>query len=279
MPHPELRVASLHYYPVKSCAGIDIDVAEVGRRGFKDDRGWLVVDRNGQFVTQRQLPAMALIRATVVGSGEGRSLKLEAPDMAPLSVSESTRVDQSRGLRQHSVAVWKDICTAVDQGEEAAEWLSTYLGKSLRLVRMAADGRRDVKAEKPDAPPAEVSFQDGYPFLIIAVASLEELNRRLDEPLLINRFRPNIVVSGAEPFAEDTWQSVKIGDVVLTLDKACARCVITTVDQKTALKGVEPLRTLATFRKNEDNEVMFGQNAIHVNSGVIRVNDMVEILK
>lgn len=291
MPHPEPTVTSLHYYPIKSCKGIDINVAEIGERGIKDDRGWLIIDSKNKFVTQREIPKMALLSATVQGHGSGRVLKLEAPGMSPLLVSESTTANQSNGLNDRTVTVWNDNVSAVDQGDDAAAWLAKYLGKeSLRLVRMNQDGVRAVKSDREDASPSRVAFQDGYPFLILTSASLDELNKRLEQsaqtedqyldlPMLMNRFRPNIVITGAEPFAEDNWREIKIGDVVFELDSGCPRCTITTVDQLTADRGVEPLKTLATFRKTDDNKVMFGQNAIHRNSGIIRVNDKVEILK
>lgn len=291
MPRPKLTVSSLHYYPIKSCRGIDIQSAEIGERGIKDDRGWLIVDANNKFVTQRELPKMALLSARVQESDMGRVLQLEAPEMAPLSVSESTLVEQNNGLKDLMVTVWKDTVSAVDQGDEAAAWVAKYLGKeSLRLVRMNRDGVRPVKSDRDDATPSRVAFQDGYPFLILTSASLDDLNKRLEQsakteeqfldlPMLMDRFRPNIVIAGAEPFAEDDWKQIKIGDVVLELDSGCPRCTITTVNQSTADRGVEPLKTLATFRKTADNQVMFGQNAIHRNSGTIRVDDEVEILK
>lgn len=291
MPLPKLTVSSLHYYPIKSCQGIDIQSADIGERGITDDRGWLVVDAKNKFVTQRELPKMALLSAAVQNSDMGRVLKLEAPGMSPLSVSESTLVEQNHGLKQLNVTVWNDTVSAVDQGDEAAAWLAKFLGKdSLRLVRMKRDGVRPVKSDRADASPARVAFQDGYPILILSSASLDELNRRLEQnanteeqvldlPMQMNRFRPNIVIAGAEPFAEDHWKKIKIGDVIFELDSGCPRCTITTVNQSTADRGVEPLKTLATFRKTEDNKVMFGQNAIHLNSGTVRVNDEVEVLK
>jgi uncharacterized protein len=286
MPRPKLTVSSLHYYPIKSCAGIEIQSAEVQERGIKDDRAWLVIDAKNRFITQREIPKMALIRATVDGNGSGRLLKLEAEGMAPLTVSEATLPDQAKGWAEKNVVVWNDSCSAVDQGDAAAEWLRKYLGKdTLRLVRMNQDGIRPVNSDREDATPANFAFQDGYPFLVLTTASLDELNRRLEEtasivePLPMDRFRPNIVIQGAEPFAEDNWKEIRIGDVIFELDSGCPRCIITTVDQKTADRGVEPLKTLAKFRKTKDNKVMFGQNAIHRNPGVIKVADDVVILK
>jgi uncharacterized protein YcbX len=274
-----MTISALHYYPVKSCAGIEISSAQIDKRGIKDDRGWLVVTPNNKFVTQREIPKMALIKVTVNGDTGTRSLKMEAEGMSPLAVPEHTSVSTQDGLEERRVTVWNDSgLKAIDQGDSAAEWLSKFLGTELRLVRMSDDGVREVKAEMPDAPASQVGFQDGYPFLIISIASLDDLNSRLEEPLPMNRFRPNIVVEGAEPFAEDNWQTIKIGDVTFECDKLCARCVITTIDQKTAKKNKEPLKTLATFRLI-DNQAMFGQNAIHLNPGIIKVNDEIKVLK
>lgn len=279
MPHPKLTVASLHYYPVKSCAGIDITSARLDARGIKDDRGWLVVlEENNRFVTQRQIPKMALIKATINGADGARSLHLSAEGMPPIAVSEFTSVGVGTGLTERKVTVWNDEgLGAVDQGDEAAEWLKEFLNADVRLVRMSDDAVRNVSAELATAPPSQVGFQDGYPILIISQASLDDLNRRLSEPLPMNRFRPNVVIQGAEPFAEDKWERFKIGDVLFETDKTCARCVITTIDQNTGHKNVEPLKTLATFRK-VNNEVMFGQNVIHLNPGTISVNDEVEVV-
>ncbi len=279
MTERQLTVSSLHYYPVKSCAGIDISVAEIVERGIKDDRGWLVVDKDGQFITQREIAKMALIKATVVGDNrEGRGLQLEGPGMPPLLVPESSGFDDAGGRCQRRVTVWKDTCTAVDQGNLASEWLSRFLETPAHLVRMYEKEMRKVRSDSPSAPPSQVSFQDGFPFLVISAASLADLNNRLEEALPMNRFRPNIVVDGALPFEEDRWQSIKIGDVVLEFDSPCSRCVITTIDQNLAIAGKEPLKTLASFRL-VDKQVMFGQNAIHLNQGTIKVNDSVEILK
>ena len=279
MPHPKMFVKSLHFYPIKSCAGIDLKSASIDKRGIKDDRGWLIVTKDNKFITQRQNPKMALIKVTIFGDDGNRSLKLEAGEQPPLMVREFTSLEQNYGLEEREVTVWDDHgLKSIDQGDEAANWLSNFLGADVRLVRMSDDGIRDVKGELPTAPHAVFAFQDGFPFLIISNASLVDLNSRLSEPLPMNRFRPNVVIEGAEAFAEDHWATIRIGEVTIECDKPCARCVITTIDQNTAVKHSEPLKTLATFRK-EDNQVMFGQNAIHLNQGTIKVNDEVEILK
>ena len=279
MPRPEITVASLYFYPVKSCAGINLEEATIDSRGIKDDRGWLVVDQNYKFITQRESSKLALIKATVSQSSDSvRELKLEAPGMAPLMVQERTRPDPHCGHASHAVKIWNGDAQGIDQGVEAAQWLSQYLGRKAHLLRKRADDIRDVKSERHDAPRAEVNFQDGYPFLIISQASLDDLNSKLQKPLPMNRFRPNIVLQGAQAFGEDNWLTIKIGDLIFEFDAGCPRCTITTIDQETAAKGVEPLKTLATFRQ-QDNKIMFGQNAIHTSSGIIRINDKVEVIK
>jgi hypothetical protein len=279
MPLPRLYVQSLHFYPIKSCAGIELQSAWIDERGIKDDRGWLIVTDDNKFLTQRQNPKMALIKATINGGGADRSIKLEAPGLAPLTVPEFTSLEKNPGLSERKVTVWDDSgLNSIDQGEDAAKWLSSFLDTSVRLVRMSDDGVRNVRGELPGAPQAVFAFQDGFPFLLVSNASLQELNNRMIDALPMDRFRPNIVIGGSDAFAEDRWATLRIGDVTFECDKPCARCVITTIDQQTATKQSEPLKTLATFRK-EDNQVMFGQNAIHLNQGTIKVNDEVEILK
>ncbi|MBX9669562.1 MAG: MOSC domain-containing protein [Candidatus Obscuribacterales bacterium] len=278
MTDPKLTVSSLHYYPVKSCAGIDIDAAQIVDRGIKDDRGWLVVDDDGKFITQREIAKMALIKATVVGGDHERGLHLEGPGMPSLVVLESAALTDDDDRCKCRVTVWNDTCTAVDQGHPASEWLSRFLETPAHLVRMYEQEVRKVRSESESATPSQVSFQDGFPLLVISTASLADLNSRLEEALPMNRFRPNIVVDGAQPFEEDQWLSIRIGDIVFEMDSPCSRCVITTIDQSLAVAGKEPLKTLASFRR-EGKQVMFGQNAIHLNNGTIKINDTVEILK
>jgi uncharacterized protein YcbX len=175
-----------------------------------------------------------------------------------------------------SVTVWDDTCPATWVGDRAARWFSEFLSHSCNLVHMADQVVRP--ADLAFAPAGvRVSFADASPFLVISEESLADLNGRLTDPLPMNRFRPNLVVAGAgEPFAEDAWRSAEIGGVRLRIVKPCDRCVVTTTDQATAERGKEPLRTLSTYRK-VGGQVMFGQNAVHENTGRLRVNDPVVI--
>jgi uncharacterized protein len=265
MAHEGIVVTGLFVYPVKSCAGISLQLAELGRRGIVHDREFMVVDPDGQFLSQRELPRMALIHPTRLAN----TLELTAPGM-PAEIL-SPRVDGA-GIQ---VTVWRDRVAAIDQGRVVAEWLSTFLETPCRLVRQADESVRLVDPAFARTPTDEVSFADGYPVLLISEESLADLNTRLEIALPMNRFRPNVVVRGARtPYAEDRWAQVSIGEVSFSLVKACARCAITTTNQLTAQRGVEPLAALAKYRRVERG-VLFGQNLIHHTRGTIQVGDAV----
>jgi uncharacterized protein YcbX len=264
-----ISVSELNFYPVKGCRGASLLEAEVGARGIVGDRSFMLVDDDGCFITQRSHPRMALIEPRIAGS----ELSLAAPGCDILSIPVL-----ARGERR-LVTVWRDSCTAIDQGDAAAEWASSFLGTCCRLVRMADDFVRLVDRDYAVSDGDQVGFADGYPFLLTTEESLADLNARMAAPLPMNRFRPSIVISGAEPFAEDCWRRIRIGAIIFAVVKPCARCVVTTTDQSTAERGGEPLRTLATYRKVQGRGVMFGQNLIHESTGVIRVGDAVELIE
>lgn len=257
-----IRVSGLFAYPIKSCRGIALDEAEVVATGLAHDRQWLVTDRHGVFMTQRDWPVLARVQVSVGPDG----LELGAAGMTSLAVPEPA-ADADR----LSVVIWDDRCEAISAGSEAGEWFSALLGTSCRLVRMPPSTVRQVDLGYAD-PGDRVGFADGFPFLLISQESLDELNRRLESPVPMGRFRPNIVVEGCEPHAEDSWSRVRIGEVSLRVVKPCARCVITTTDQATGERGREPLRTLASYRR-VGNQVLFGQNLIHDGLGTVRVGD------
>jgi uncharacterized protein YcbX len=271
-----LRLTALNLYPVKSCRGIAVDTAEVDARGLVGDRRFLVVDSAGRFLTQRVLPRMALIE-TALTSG---ALVLSGPDHGTVSVSLS-------GIRSpvSGVSVWKDTVTADDCGDEAAAWLADFLGLTCRLVHAGAAYTRPLAPHKIPAalaqdrsPAHEVSFADAFPFLVISEESLADLNGRLDAPLPMDRFRPNLVVAGAAPYAEDDWRRFRVGGVVFHGATRCDRCIVTTTDQFTATRAHEPLRTLVTYRRDEEGRVMFGRNLIHeTKAGRLSVGDAVEL--
>jgi uncharacterized protein YcbX len=261
-------VTGLVVYPVKSCRGTALEVAEVGATGLVNDRLWMVVDRHGIFMTQRDWQALARVAVEVTGSG----LLLSADGMPPIKVQEPEAVAGTR-----MVEIWGDRCTAATAGPEAAEWFSELLETTCQLVKMPESSHRPVDPAVA-AEGDRVSFADSCPLLLISQASLDELNRRLEEPVPMSRFRPNIVVDGCGPHAEDDWVRFTAGDVSFRVVKPCARCVITTIDQVTGERGREPLRTLATYRRF-GNAVMFGQNLIHDGPGVVRLGDEVVVTR
>jgi uncharacterized protein len=223
-----------------------------------------VVNPSGEFLSQRTHPRLSL----VIPSMEDGELRISAPEMPPLALP--LRPTDAVTTR---VSIWGQSCAASWQGEDAAGWFSEYLECTCSLVYMPD---RVVRPADPTYAPSgtRVSFADAFPFLLISEASLTDLNSRLATPLPMNRFRPNLVVGGGEPYQEDEWSGITVGEIRMQVVKPCSRCVITTTDQNTAERGKEPLRTLATYRR-QDGEVMFGQNVVHENQGKLRLGDTV----
>jgi len=263
-----LKISEIVVYPVKSLAGNHHSEAEIVATGFRDDRGWMIVDEQGVFITQRQHPSMSLIRTEVLE----RALQLTLPGLQPVEIPT---LDEGPGPR---VEVWEQPCEAVDQGARAAELLSEYLGRPCRLVRMSSAFRRQIKAKYHNGDDASLGFSDSMPFLLTSQASLDDLNGRLTEPIEMDRFRPNLVVSGGAAFQEDGWKRIRIGETRFCVAKSCVRCEITTVDQSTGIKGIEPLETLGTYRAGPKG-VLFGRHLVHEGRGTIRLGDPVEVLE
>lgn len=262
-------LSAIYYYPIKACRAQTVDAAFVERRGLEHDRRFLIVDSDGLAITQRDVSALALVVPNLTDTG----LSLSAPNMPGLSLP----VAADGPIRR--VSVWSShSIKAIDQGDEASEWFSAYLKIPARLVYMPEASIRRVNPEYAVRPDDHVSFADGYPILIASQESLDDLNTRLEMPLPMNRFRPNLVVEGCRSFEEDTWKRIRIGEVELALVKPCSRCEVTTIDQVTTVRGKEPLKTMATFRRIKGNKVMFGMNVIPVNEGRLRVGERVEIL-
>jgi uncharacterized protein len=257
----------LYVYPIKSCAGISLQSADLCATGLRYDRRWMLVDETGEFMSQRTHPRMALISVRF----DLEHLIVTAPDMPeleiPLQQEDENLID---------VRVWDDTNRGALVGEEADRWFGEFLECSCRLVYKPEDDLRLVDSLYA-AEEDQVGFADGFAFLLISEASLEDLNGRLEEPLTMNRFRPNLVVRGCGPYAEDGWSRVKIGNVPFRVAEPCPRCAITTVDQNTGTPGKEPLRTLATYRKTGLGAV-FGCNLIHDALGTVRVGDPVETM-
>ena len=261
-----MRLRALYRYPVKSLRGEEFHSLEVDARGFAGDRRWMVVDADGRFLTQRQQARMALVDTRIDTDG---ALHLAAPGMPPLSVVGG-------GTEQIMVRVWDDRVAAEPTGAEANAWLSEFIGQPCRLVRMPGATRRAVDPDYATADD-QVGFADGFPFLLISQASLDDLNVRLEQPVPMLRFRPNLVVSGCAPFAEDGWRRIRIGALEFRVAKPCSRCVIPTIDYATGVRGREPLQTLMTYRRR-DNKVYFGQNLIHDGPGRLERDMPVEVL-
>ena len=265
-----LTVSRLWIHPVKGCRAIAIDTAEIDALGLAGDRRFLIIDRHGKGLTQRSHPQMALIATGL----DPETLVLQTEKQGRLVVPR--HVDEARILR---VQVWGDHdLAAEDCGPEASSWVSAALGTSARLVRIGRSYRRPVEANGAD----HVSFTDAYPLLVITEASLSALNERLvdrrEYPVPMERFRPNLVIAGAVPHAEDRWTNLMIGDVALRPTTPCARCTVITVDQATGTRLHEPLRTLATYRRDPANlhHVNFGRNVINTSKrGSISVGQTV----
>ncbi|MBV6522637.1 MAG: putative protein YcbX [Gemmatimonadaceae bacterium] len=264
-----ITVTQLHVYPVKSCRGVSIATMELDDRGPIEDRRWMVVDADGRFLTQREHPRLALVSVELTDEG----VRLSAPGHSSTMVSRP--LPTGTDFVTH---VWGDEVAVRPAGVTSERWISAFLDRPARLVHLPDESVRAMRAEYAGAitAPRRVTLCDGAPLLLIGSASLDDLNARLPAPLPMNRFRPNVVVSGARPFAEDGWTSIRIGDVTFEVAKPCARCVTTTVDQATGETGVEPLRTLATYRRRGAG-VLFGQNIAHHAPGVLRLGDVLRI--
>lgn len=260
---------NLYFYPVKSCKGIQTHMIQVTKKGPAMDRRWMIVNKEGHFITQRNYPSLALIETEI----EDSILTMQIPGYCKITVPVSLKGPKCL------VKVWRDTCEAIDQGDAIAEQLSQFLGFDCRLVFMPDFTFRQVDQIYSTNPQDDIGFADGFPFLLISSASLEDLNSRLDHsPLLMNRFRPNLVISHCEPYEEDAWKLIRIGQIVFHVAKPCSRCVVTTINQESGEKGLEPLQTLATYRKKEKG-IMFGQNLIHQNEGTLFVGDTLEVLE
>jgi uncharacterized protein len=260
-------LSDIRTYPLKSAAGLSPSEARVEPRGLAGDRRWMLVDASGRFLSQREHPRLVLVRVDEEPDG----LRVEAPDRPPLHIPAPLA-----GARRREVTIWRSRVSAAEADGEAATWFSEFLGMACTLVYMPDDAVRAVDPAYGRAGD-HVSFADGYPLLVVGSGSMDHLNARLTEPVEVSRFRPNLVIGGAAPYAEDTWERIAVGEVVIRLVKSCARCVVTTVDPTTGRTGSEPLRTLASVR-DRGGKVLFGQNAIPEMTGRVRVGDEVRVL-
>ncbi|HEV2744537.1 MAG TPA: MOSC N-terminal beta barrel domain-containing protein [Rubrobacter sp.] len=259
-------LSGVYVYPIKSCGGISLPGADLGATGLLHDRRWMLVDEGGKFMSQRRHPRMALISPRFTPD----CLLASAPGMPDLEVPL-----EGEPAEHIDVEVWGDLQRGAPVGGYADRWFGGFLGVPCRLVRKPDDDVRPVDSAYARSGD-QTSFADGFPLLLISEASLEDLNGRLESPVPMNRFRPNLVVRGCGPYAEDGWREIRIGAATFRVAEACPRCAITTVDQESGERGKEPLRTLATYRK-ADGEVWFGRNLIHTSPGAVSVGDPVEV--
>ncbi len=275
-----LSVASLHIYPIKSLGGFSVNEARTTDRGFEHDRRWMLVNENGRFITQREKPAMACLHCSLLTDG------FRVTDTRDRSV-----IDLPWGIRsstRRQASVFSDTVEVLDAPAELSAWFSEKLQLSCTLVFMPDDSKRPVDPTYADGI---TSLSDGFPYLIVSRASLDDLNARIrsssDHPidrssdLGMERFRPNIVIAGGHAFQEDGWKEITIGDSRFSLVKPCARCAIPTIDQRTGEPGKEPTRTLANYRKrvteNGAVKVEFGMNAMALKGGMLRTGEPVTI--
>ena len=277
-------LSALYCYPVKSCRGVPLQEAALDARGIAHDREFLIVDAQDRFLTQRGTPALALIETALTPA----ALVLRGPGGGEWAVPWKEALPAA-GPARRQVTVWQDTLLADDMGDGVAGWLGQVLGQACRLVRIGPASRRELPARRVppgfpvgDNPPREVAFPDAYPLLVVSEESLADLNERVDgPPLPMDRFRPNLVISGCRhPHEEDDWKVYEIGQTTLWSVKPCERCIVVTTDQRTLVRGKEPLRTLAGYRRAPDGSgVVFGQNVIHERPGDrLRVGDAVRVV-
>lgn len=266
-----MKLTSIVRYPIKSCRGIAATEAWVGPRGIEHDRRFMIVDAERRFISQREEARLALVCVSL----EDEVLCLEAPGVMPLEMP--ARIDEGERC---AVTVWQSTVDALTYAP-ASEWMTRYLGRDASVVYMPDDVRREVNPAY--ARPGDiVSFADGYPLLLTTEASLCDLNARLEEPVPMSRFRPNVVIDGDSPWVEDSFSRISIGDARFRVTKPCDRCVVITIDPSTGVAHKEPLRTLSTFRRR-DNKVLFGVNLVpelgDASSTRVAVGDDVHIVE
>ncbi len=247
-------VQGLYVYPIKSCAGIALERAQLTSTGLAQDRRWMLVNAQGRLVTQREQGRLALIAPALRGAG----LQITAPGMPLLTIAGTSQATPV------TVTVWNDQCRAFDEGDAAAQWFAAFLGISVRLVRFDDSQQRLSNRDWTGEATAFNQFSDGFPLLLISAASLADLNTRVSEPLPMNRFRPNVVLEGLPAYGEDEILELWTDDWRLRAVKPCTRCKITTTDQATGVsQGTEPLSVLMKYRRNPQlRGVTFGQNLI-----------------
>lgn len=279
-----MKISEINIYPIKSLGGVSLKESKIEERGLKFDRRWMITDKNGEFLTQREIPKMAVL-----------ALQIDETHLIVGCENDSVKIPfEFEKSETQKVRVWRSICDALVLPKQINDWFSDILETNCRLVYMPDKTKREINAQFRQNDEI-VSFADGYPFMLIGENSLNDLNEKLETGKLpMNRFRPNFVVSESDAFAEDNWKNIRIGKTVFRSTKPCARCVMTTIDQEHGdFDGKEPLKTLAKYRKAKDvfpndferfglekNHILFGQNLVAENIGdIIKIGDELEVLE
>lgn len=257
-----MKVNSIHIYPIKSLGGVSLQSSSVHWRGLEFDRRWMLVDKDGKFITQRKYPKLTLFSIKVFDDHLLVSSKQGGDSFSIPFIPNGAKL---------SVKVWDDSVNAVEVAKEVSDWFSLQLEEHVKLVYMPDDSKRLIDT-KYASNSELVNFADGYPLLLANSASLDDLNDRLEKEIYIDRFRPNIVVGGTFPFEEDEWKNISIGDSAIEVVKKCARCVMVNIDPSTSKKSKDVLQVLSTYR-NKNNKVYFGVNALIHKTGIIKVGD------
>ncbi|KAE8700177.1 malate dehydrogenase [Hibiscus syriacus] len=291
----DAKISSIFIYPIKSCRGISVPQAPLNPTGFRWDRQWLVVNEKGRAYTQRVQPKLALVEVNLPKEAfsegweptKNSYMEIKAPGMGLLKISLC-----KPPLVADGVSVWEWSGSALDEGDEASKWFTDYLGKPSRMVRFNAAS--ETRPVDPDYAPGHfIMFSDQYPFMLISQESLDALNKLLKEPVPVNRFRPNILVAGCEPFSEDLWTEIKISQFSFQGVKLCSRCKVPTINQDTAVAGPEPNETLMKVRsdkvlrldKKQQGKIYFGQNLVckeSVTAGkakMVKVGDPIHVIE
>jgi len=263
-------LSELYVYPVKSLGGISLEKAQLEEKGLQYDRRWMLVDEEGMFITQRKYFELSLLAVNI---NDGRliiSHKIHTNQIISFDLQEDNGI-------QIPVVIWNDSVVGTEVNTEVSSWFSDFLKFKVKLVKMPVAEKRMVDPRYA-LNNEVVSFADGYPCLIIGQSSLDGLNEKLENQIKMDRFRPNFVFTGGEPHIEDRFDAFYIGETLFSAVKPCARCVLITIDQQTGEKGQEPLRTLAGYR-TVDKKILFGQNLLHQQAGVISVGDELKVVR
>jgi len=265
-----MKITAIYLYPVKSLGGISLQEATAEKRGLEYDRRWMLTDESGVFLSQRELPEMALLQPAIENGH--LVIRHRGKPLEPLSIP----LDPASYGEPRTVTIWDDNCAAVHVSEDADTWFREALNSPCHLVYMPDNSVRPVNPDYA-LPGDMVSFADGYPFLVLGESSMAFLNDKLETPLSIGRFRPNFVFSGASPHEEDTWKRFSIGQVQFRGTKPCGRCQIPTIDQETLIQSKEPTATLAKYRRY-GYKIIFGMNVcLDGSPGVVRVGEEVVV--